>query len=47
MLLYWLARVWLKTWRGEMSEDPIVFAVSDRASRWLAVVGLVILAVAS
>ena len=43
LLLYWISRVWLKTWRGEMSEDPVVFAVTDRASRWIAVAAALIL----
>ncbi len=32
--LYWMSRTWLKAHRGEMHEDPLVFAVSDRQS-WL------------
>lgn len=32
MLLYWQARVWLLTARGEMHHDPVVFALRDRAS---------------
>lgn len=32
-LFYWLAYVWLKTGRGEMLDDPVVFAVKDGASR--------------
>lgn len=34
VLLYWTGRVWLKTSRGEMHEDPIVFAIKDRLS-WI------------
>ena len=33
ILMYWIARVWIKTSRGEMHEDPIVFAIKDKASR--------------
>jgi 4-hydroxybenzoate polyprenyltransferase len=33
-LIYWLGRIWIKTVRGEMHDDPIVFALRDRASRW-------------
>lgn len=29
---YWLARVWIKASRGEMYDDPVVFAVKDRGS---------------
>jgi len=44
LLLYWIGRVWLKTWRGEMHDDPILFPMTDRASRWLLVAaGCVIL----
>jgi 4-hydroxybenzoate polyprenyltransferase/phosphoserine phosphatase len=32
-LIYWLARLWIKTARGEMDDDPIVFAVRDFGSR--------------
>ncbi len=32
LLLYWIGRIWLKTVRGEMNEDPIVFALKDRIS---------------
>ncbi|MDR0779344.1 MAG: UbiA family prenyltransferase [Pseudomonadales bacterium] len=31
-LLYWISRLWIKTNRGEMHEDPIVFAIKDRNS---------------
>jgi 4-hydroxybenzoate polyprenyltransferase len=32
-LIYWLARLWIKTARGEMHDDPLVFAVRDFGSR--------------
>ncbi len=32
--LYWLTRIWLLAERGELQEDPISFAVKDRAT-WL------------
>jgi|SRR5208283_218630 len=31
-LLYWISRVWLLAWRGEMHEDPILFAATDGSS---------------
>jgi hypothetical protein len=43
MLLYWITRVWLKTFRGEMHDDPVVFAARDPGSRVLAAVGVVAL----
>jgi 4-hydroxybenzoate polyprenyltransferase len=38
LLLYWISRVWLLTTRGQMHDDPVVFALRDRIS--LLVVGL-------
>ena len=32
MLCYWLMRMWVKTGRGEMHDDPIVFSLKDRGS---------------
>jgi 4-hydroxybenzoate polyprenyltransferase/phosphoserine phosphatase len=32
-LLYWTSRLWIKTVRGEMHDDPIVFAFKDFGSR--------------
>jgi 4-hydroxybenzoate polyprenyltransferase len=41
MMLYWISRMWIKTGRGEMHDDPIVFAVKDRGSRYV-IVGMVL-----
>jgi 4-hydroxybenzoate polyprenyltransferase len=32
VLAYWLSRVWLLAGRGEMNDDPVLFAVKDRLS---------------
>jgi hypothetical protein len=32
LLLYWVSRVWLLAHRGEMDNDPVLFAVKDPAS---------------
>jgi 4-hydroxybenzoate polyprenyltransferase len=32
LLLYWISRLWLKTHRGQMDEDPVVFALQDGMS---------------
>jgi len=32
LLILWLCRVWLLASRGELNEDPLVFALTDRAS---------------
>ena len=31
-LLYWLSRLWIKTARGQMHDDPLIYAVRDRGS---------------
>lgn len=32
LLLYWISRVWLLAHRGELHEDPVVFALNDAQS---------------
>jgi 4-hydroxybenzoate polyprenyltransferase len=32
IVLYWVSRAWLLAHRGQMDEDPIVFALRDRIS---------------
>ena len=32
LMLYWLNRVWLLASRGELDEDPVIFAIRDRVS---------------
>jgi len=32
-LIYWLSRLWLKTTRGEMHHDPVVYAIKNSTSR--------------
>lgn len=32
-LIYWLGRLWIKTARGEMLDDPLVYALRDFGSR--------------
>lgn len=32
LLLYWISRAWLIAHRGEMHDDPIVFALTDKVS---------------
>jgi hypothetical protein len=29
LLLYWVSRLWMKAHRGEVDDDPVVFAVRD------------------
>ncbi|MCA0269329.1 MAG: UbiA family prenyltransferase [Bacteroidetes bacterium] len=32
LLLFWTTRIWMLTYRGQMHDDPIVFALRDRTS---------------
>ncbi len=41
MLWYWISRMWIKTTRGEMRDDPVVYSLRDRAS-WLSFVVIAI-----
>jgi len=44
-LIYWFGRLWIKTARGEMHDDPLVFALRDRGSRvTMALMGVVFVA---
>ncbi|MFH7572101.1 hypothetical protein VSS95_28505, partial [Pseudomonas syringae pv. tagetis] len=33
ILLYWISRMWIVSHRGDMHDDPIVFAAMDRGSQ--------------
>lgn len=46
LLILWLCRVWLLASRGELDEDPVVFALTDRMSLLMGL-GAAIIAVAS
>jgi len=43
ILLYWISRMWIVSHRGDMHDDPIVFAAMDRGSQ--IVIGLCVLIV--
>lgn len=47
LLLYWIVRIWILAHRGEMHDDPIVFALSDRCSYLVGAATAVILLIAS
>jgi hypothetical protein len=32
LVLYWLSRIWIIASRGEMDEDPVLFAAKDRTT---------------
>lgn len=43
LLIYWISRIWLLAHRGELDEDPVVFALTDRWSPLFALVALIVL----
>jgi 4-hydroxybenzoate polyprenyltransferase len=43
VVLYWISRIWLKTLRGDMHDDPIVFAAKDNGSRACVLLGALIM----
>lgn len=47
LLFYWLARVWLIAGRGQMDQDPIVFALRDKGSYGIFSAIMFFLAIAS
>jgi len=46
LLLYWISRAWLIAHRGGMHDDPVVFALSDRTSRLLLALSIVVVVAA-
>jgi hypothetical protein len=47
LLLYWVTRLWFFAKRGELHEDPVVFACTDRSSLVVALAGLLLLVAAA
>jgi 4-hydroxybenzoate polyprenyltransferase/phosphoserine phosphatase len=47
LLLFWISRLWFITNRGQMNEDPVVFATHDRVSYLVGFIMLLILFAAS
>ena len=43
VLLFWMFRVWLHAARGQMDEDPVIYAITDRVSLYLGVVTMLVL----
>lgn len=43
ILLYWISRMVMIAHRGRMDDDPIVFAVKDRTSRWCGAAALAVI----
>jgi len=47
LVLYWTGRMWLKTQRGEILDDPLVFAVKDRTTYLVVATGAAAMAIAT
>lgn len=47
ILFIWLTRVWLLTWRNEMHDDPVAFAIKDRASQLMGITMVVLMILAT
>lgn len=47
ILLYWISRVWLLAARGQMHDDPVVFALTDKASYLAAAAGALVVYLAT
>ncbi len=47
LILYWVSRAWLLAGRGEMNEDPLIFALQDRHSLLVGLMALVVALVAT
>ena len=45
IMLFWISWMWMKAHRGEMHDDPLVFAVKDRASLLAGLAFAVVLAI--
>jgi 4-hydroxybenzoate polyprenyltransferase/phosphoserine phosphatase len=46
LLLYWVSRIWMKAHRGEVDDDPVVFAVKDWQSQVVVVLSAVFFSLA-
>ncbi|RML84549.1 hypothetical protein ALQ89_02534 [Pseudomonas amygdali pv. tabaci] len=47
LLLFWITRIWMLTHRGQMNEDPVVFAIRDRISQGIGFLFLLVFWIAA
>ena len=47
LMMYWVSRIWLIAKRQQLHQDPIVFAIKDKQSYFIAAMGLLVLWLAS
>ncbi|WP_233809287.1 UbiA family prenyltransferase [Paraburkholderia sp. HP33-1] len=43
LMLYWITRVWIVSHRGEMHDDPVMFALRDRTSLLIGVLAAIVI----
>jgi 4-hydroxybenzoate polyprenyltransferase len=43
VILFWISWIWMQTDRGNMHDDPLVFAVTDRTSLFCAAIFIVVI----
>jgi len=43
LLFYVMSRIWLLAWRGELEDDPLIFALNDRISQLVVLLGVMLL----
>jgi hypothetical protein len=47
MIIYWTVRAWIYARRGRMHDDPVWFAMTDRATWVLGILTVVLVILAS
>ena len=47
LFLYWISRMWLIAGRGEMHDDPVVFAITDKISQITGLLAFLIILIAT
>jgi 4-hydroxybenzoate polyprenyltransferase len=47
LVLYWIGRMWVLCNRGEIEDDPVVFAIKDSRTHWVVICALLVLLVAA
>jgi 4-hydroxybenzoate polyprenyltransferase/phosphoserine phosphatase len=46
LLFFWIGRIWLLASKSLIDDDPLVFAMKDRVSLWVGVIGIALILVA-
>ena len=46
LMLYWGNRIWVAARRGDICDDPIIYAIKDKVSRWVGIGFLIVVILA-